>query len=109
MKESFDWTLQTIELLSELLGVLSKMVKAWDTFSSCGGDIGYFSDIDASPNISTYACRSLRAIKEAFEKLEDHRQRLLLLKERCYGFARAVSYNPFPLLMTNFSLGNEVR
>jgi hypothetical protein len=85
------------------------MVKAWDTFSSCGGDIGYFSDIDASPNISAYACRSLRAIKEAFEKLQDHQQTLLLLKERCYGSARAVSYNPFPLLMINFSLGYEVR
>jgi hypothetical protein len=107
VKKSYDWTLRTTELLSLLMGVLSETVKAWDRFNCLDGDIGYFSDIDASPNVSNPG-RSLRAIKEAFEKLRDHQHKLQRLKECCDGFAQAVSYNPLPLPMADL-LRNGVR
>jgi hypothetical protein len=85
MKESFDWALKTLELLCRLDGVLGDTVKAWESFNSPEGDIDYFSDITPS------AHRSLCAIQGDFRVLEGRQRRLLLLKNNCSEFSRAVS------------------
>ena len=78
MKRSFNWTLQTMDLLSELHGALSETVEEWNTFISLDTDVGYFSDLDEplsnSPEFryAAHAGRSLRSIKETFERLRNH-------------------------------------
>ena len=97
MQKSFDWTTQRLDLINELLHVLSRLVNEWDTFISPNGDIGYFSDLDEFPRNShesrELGCpsSSLRNIKQTFEKLEMHCQRLQSLKEslvREFGVVR---------------------
>jgi hypothetical protein len=88
MKESFDWALKTLELLRRLYGVLCDTVKAWEWFNSPNGDVNYFSDI--SPN----SHRSLCAMEGIFRQLEERQRRLLLLKNNCSEFSRAVSQMP---------------
>jgi len=71
-----------MELLSELLGVLSETIEEWNTFISPDSDVGYFSDLDQFPSYSLEfrqpadAGRSLRSIKETFERLQNHQQKL---------------------------------
>jgi hypothetical protein len=97
MKKSFNWTLQTMELLSELRGVLSETFEEWNTFISPDGDIGYFSDLDEFPNSPEFrhAGQSLRNIKEAFERLRNHRQKLVSLTDSLNKFSLAVRWSIF--------------
>ncbi|PSS22711.1 hypothetical protein M430DRAFT_16661 [Amorphotheca resinae ATCC 22711] len=90
IKKTFDWTQQIIELLSRVLGVLSGDIKCWERFKSPNGDIGYFSDIDSSPDAShrRRTRLSLRAINETFETLEGLQQKLLLLDKSCRNSAQ---------------------
>lgn len=87
MKTSFNWTLLRMDLLTELLGVLSGTVDEWNTFISSHGNVGYFSDLDEFASNSPkfrhpdHAGQSLRSIKEAFERLENHQQSLISLTE----------------------------
>jgi hypothetical protein len=87
MKTSCDWTRQRIQLLTELIDVLSGNIDQWDAFSSRDSDINYFSDIDKfSSNSSEFkqgccAGPSLRRINKTFKKFETHRQKLDSLKE----------------------------
>jgi hypothetical protein len=87
MKASFNWTLLRMDLLTKLLCVLSGTIDEWDTFISSHGDVGYFSDLDEfasnSPEFRRpdHAGQSLRSIKEAFERLKNHRRALVSLRE----------------------------
>ena len=85
MKESFDWALKTLDILHLLNSVLCDTVMAWKSFDSPGGDMDYFSDITPS------ARRSICAIQGIFRSLEGRQRRLLLLKDNCSEFSRAVS------------------
>ena len=91
VKKSFDWTHQTMELVSQLLDVLSETIKAWDIFNSSDGDIGYFSDIDSLDTPRFRTRLSLCAIKEIFEILEGLQRKLLFLEKSCRNSAEAVS------------------
>jgi hypothetical protein len=84
MKESFDWALKTMSLLRQLDGVLCDTVEAWESFSSCDEDLGYFGDISSSSH------RTLCAVKMIFRQLERNQRRLFLLKDSS-EFSRAVS------------------
>ena len=89
MQKAFDWTFQRIDLLSELIDVLSGTIDEWNTFISLNGDVGYFSDLDEFPRSTNsdefreLGCpgSSLRNIKQTFEKLKTYRQRLESLTE----------------------------
>jgi hypothetical protein len=89
MQRAFDWTFQRMDLLSELVDVLSGTIDEWNTFISPNGDVGYFSDLVDFPRSTNsrefreLGCpsSSLRNIKETFEKLKTHRQRLESLTE----------------------------
>jgi hypothetical protein len=84
MSNSFHWTRRRMDLLTKLVCVLSGTLCEWNTFISSNGDIGYFSDLDELPSGAPkwdYTSRWLRNIKQAFEKLENDRQRLITLKE----------------------------
>lgn len=87
MKIVFDWTLKRIELLSELIVLLSESIEQWNEFSSRDSGINYFSDIDKSSSNSPefrhgyHAGPPLRRINRTFKKFETHRQRLEALKE----------------------------
>jgi hypothetical protein len=85
MKESFDWALKAIDLLSRLSSILCDTVEAWKSFNSPEEDLRYFGDI--SPN----AHRSLDAIKLIFRQLQNNQRRLFLSKDYCSKFSRAVS------------------
>ena len=69
MKEAFNWTLQTMDLLRWLNSVLLDTVEAWKSFNSPNGDIIYFRNTDAaaiSPNTHCFltdshsVCNSVR-------------------------------------------------
>jgi len=94
LKETFDYTLKAIDLLSKLVAVLEKTIKAWQRFSSENGDIGYFLRINSTPDsdVSQRCVReSLVGINKSFETLEDLQQTLISLKKSCDDSAQAVS------------------
>ena len=72
---------------------LSETIEAWEGFNSSDGDIGYFSDIDCSPDAQQRRnCNeSIAAIKETFEILKNLQRRLVLLDKTCQNLAQAVS------------------
>jgi hypothetical protein len=100
-----------MELLSELHGVLSETYEEWNTFISPDADVGYFSDLDELPSNSpefrhaAHVGRSLRNIKETFERLRNHRQKLVSLTDSLTKFSLAVRWSIFgssgPLFVMN--------
>jgi hypothetical protein len=88
MKEAFDWSLQTKDLLRRLGAVLANTVEAWNSFNAPDEGIGYFYNGAA---ISPNAHRSLRAVKAIFRQLQGYQKRMSLLDQRCSDFSRAVS------------------
>ncbi len=110
MNTSFDWTRRRRDLLNKLLVVLSGTLREWETFISSDGDVGYFSDLDKfathSPEFhqSGHAVQSLRTIKQAFERLENARQRLSYLKESFSSDLSTVRcVNAFPFVSGGMS------
>jgi hypothetical protein len=88
MKNSFHWTWQRVELLSEFIDLLSVTLKQWNAFiSPDGGDINYFSDLYGVQSKSLgcrhnrHAIRSLSTTHKAFERLQTRLQRLELLRD----------------------------
>jgi hypothetical protein len=87
MKTFFAWTSHRVQLLSKLIGVLSRNIDKWDTFSSQDGNINYFSDIDKSAGKSPEfqhgcgAVPSLHRIDKTFQAFKAHKQELESLKE----------------------------
>lgn len=94
-----------MELISQLLDLLSRSINAWASFNSSNGDIGYFFDIISLP--LTAKCRareSLRAISDAFEDLKGLQQTLLLLENSCHRSAKAVRWNSLRRAYPLFSI-----
>jgi hypothetical protein len=77
--------METLTILSLLIGLLTKTVEVWEKFNRQDGDICYFSDIGESIS------GDLRAIKMEFEKLQDYQNTLQTTKQRCEDFLRDVS------------------
>jgi hypothetical protein len=120
VKKTYDWTQKTRELLNQLINVLSELTNEWEAFKSSDGDIRYFSDIrdvqstaqacsdpslysiedtpekifkDTNEEIRTsqdHTHRSLRAVKEMFEKLHILRQKLVALRNSSQNSAEDV-------------------
>ena len=101
-----------MELLSELHGVLSETFQEWNTFISPDADVGYFSDLDEPPSNSpkfrhaAHAGRSLRSIKETFERLRDHREKLVLLRDSLTKFSLAVRWSIFTFSRSLFAMND---
>jgi hypothetical protein len=99
MKRSFNWTLQTMDLLSELHSALSETYEEWNIFISPDADVSYFSNLDEPLNNSpefrhaAHAGRSLRSIKETFERLRNHQQKLVLLRDSLTKFSQTVRWS----------------
>jgi len=88
--------MKTIDLLSDLIAVLSKVVMEWENFNTSDGDLAYFSDLKSFPKGSRAPVRrSLGAIKRTFKELEKLREDLLVLGKSCSNKAEAVSYSSF--------------
>jgi len=101
-----------MELLNELHSVLSETYEEWNTFISPDADVGYFSDLDEFPSNSpefrhaAHAGRSLRNIKETFERLRNHRQKLVSLTDSLDNFSQAVRWSSSgsPFVMNDVTL-----
>ena len=81
-----------MDLVTELLDTLSGIIHEWNTFLAPGGDWVFFDALGRVPSNSAefnhpdYAAgRSLRSIKQTFERLENTRQRLLSLEKSLLG------------------------
>ena len=111
MKETYDWTQKTRELLSQLINLLSELINEWEAFKSSDGDILFFfalKDVQSTAQACSYpplrsikdtlekffkatnedirtsqdqSHRSLRSIKEMFDKLYILRQKLVALRD----------------------------
>jgi hypothetical protein len=82
-KEDFDWIVQSMDLILQLMPVLSETNKAWEDFISSGGDISYLQN-------TSYSQRSQQAFEsifQTFESLKVLQRRLHTLNERCRGAA----------------------
>jgi hypothetical protein len=88
-----------MELLNELLGVLSGTIEEWNTFISPDSDVDYFSDLVEFPSHSVEfrqpadAGRSLRSIKETFGRLRNHQRKLKSLTISMSRDFTVVGYN----------------
>ena len=88
--------MKTIDLLSDLIAVLSKAIMEWENFNASDGDLAYFSDLESYPEGSRAPVRgSLAAIERTFKELEKLREDLLDLGKSCSNNAEAVSYSFF--------------
>jgi hypothetical protein len=91
-KEMFDWNKKVMDLLEELLHILSESITSWDVFCSNSGDIGYFSNVTSSPPAQNRVMQSLRSIEAQFESLRTIQRQLLSYKERRQRSMDSVSY-----------------
>lgn len=100
LKEAFDWALQILNLLRKIDGVLSATLKAWQSFTSASGDIGYFRDLDATvKSRSTKARdRSLQNINAKFLRLEQYQDKIAVLNKSCSDYKETVSRTTSPSL-----------
>ncbi|QDS70487.1 hypothetical protein FKW77_010088 [Venturia effusa] len=85
--EAFDWYQRAIEILEELLSILSKSVIAWKKFRATDGDHRYFDDVGTTEQKRRNALRSLRAINETFDKLNLVFDDLVSSKQNCQQMA----------------------
>jgi hypothetical protein len=91
-----------MRLLRRLINTLSKYIEAWESFSGCEGDLGYFSDIMAAMDQSSGQARlSIEVIKQAFVTLQHRKQELSRLEDLCKNSAQIVSQTP--VFRTTFS------
>lgn len=82
LKEKFELTVRTIELLRTLRGELSEVTGAWHKFSCPNGDIHYFASFEQSHS-PRVGLGSVRVVKETFDKLEGLNEKLRLLEDKC--------------------------
>ena len=88
--------MKTIDLLSDLKAVLSKVITEWESFNAPDGDLAYFSDLESFPEKSRAPVRrSLGAIKGTFKELGKLREDLLDVEKSCSNDAEAVSLSFF--------------
>jgi len=108
LKEAFDWALQILSLLRRLDGVLSATMKVWQSFSSVGGDIGYFfespcADSAAKSKSISARYRSLQNISARFGQLEEYQAKIAVLNKSCEDYQESVSWAAFlPLFQVDF-------
>jgi hypothetical protein len=96
-KETYDWNIKTIDLLSDITAVLSKAIMEWKRFNAPNGDLAYFSDLESFPNMSrSHIIKWLVAIKRTFEELENLQEDLLALEKACSNDAEAVGHSTLP-------------
>lgn len=95
MKAAFDWALQMMGLLRRIYDVLSATVKAWRTFQSPDGDIGYFIDLElhVASRTTKRRYRSLQNLKAMFRQLEEYQEKLFTLNNSCLEYQGTVSPN----------------
>ena len=100
MKRSFDWTHSRMELITEILDILSELIQEWNTFISPDSDFGYFSDFYESAfdllesDSRVHAVRSFRNTRETFGRLQSHQQKLRSLIAKLTRDLEAVRYRP---------------
>lgn len=106
LKEAFDWALQILSLLRRLDGVLSATVKAWQSFTSAGGDIGYFHDPCTDATVKSQSVkarhRSLQNIHAKFRRLEEYQSKIAVLNKSCEDYQGTVSRSPPQLIELSF-------
>jgi hypothetical protein len=106
LKEAFDWALQLLNLLRRLGAVLLATVKAWQSFASPGGDIGYFHDpcVDAAVKSKSIKARdrSLQNIHAKFRRLEEYQGKITVLTKSCENYQETVSRASPRLFRMNF-------
>lgn len=84
-------------LLDRVSGVLADTVEAWETFKKRDfKEMGYSRNSKALNII--HALKSLKAIRNTFQELQNHQKRLKRISESCSGFSKRVSYVIFPAL-----------
>ncbi|KAH4818761.1 hypothetical protein HBH61_036980 [Parastagonospora nodorum] len=86
-----SWTRSMLQVLRQLLRTIRETIKAWETFISDNGDIGYFSDLLSTPGISpTRTLRTLHQIHGAFDDLKSFHGSLLNIQEEYEKLERAL-------------------
>jgi len=88
---TFDWTRQTIKLLSKLQDSLSGTIQFWQRFNDDNGDIGYFVSGQSSAASQDRILLSLGAINKTFEMLQELQKILDRTSATCRDYANAVS------------------
>ncbi|KAH4416864.1 hypothetical protein HBH92_059580 [Parastagonospora nodorum] len=86
-----SWIRSMLQVLRQLLRTIRETIKAWETFKSDNGDIGYFSDLVSTPGVSaTRILRTLHQIHAAFDDLKDFHEKMLDIQEEYEKLERAL-------------------
>jgi len=86
-----SWTRTMLQILRQLLRTTRETIKAWDTFISNNGDIGYFSDLISTPSASAKRIqRALHLVHAAVDDLKSFNGNLLDIQEECEKLERAL-------------------
>jgi hypothetical protein len=78
LRELFDWTIQTMQLLRQLRERFARTTQAWARFSSLDGDHSFFADIRDPRSLL-----ALDTLHVSFQDLEDLQQELASLDKSC--------------------------
>jgi hypothetical protein len=85
IQETFNWTVQTTELISRLDHRLSSTIEAWKMFNAADGDFRYFTGMSQQR-----ARLYLPEIKVAFEGLQALHIVLVNLEKSCHQSMKLV-------------------
>jgi hypothetical protein len=103
-----QWESRTFDLLKRLLGNLSNLLVVWDRFSGPNGDIHYFTDLrTASPRTRTHISGLLVGIAEKFAELEDLKQKLKELEDRCRTYQADSQHNERVLMVLSHQISHR--
>ncbi|KAH3954660.1 hypothetical protein HBI81_077250 [Parastagonospora nodorum] len=79
-----SWTRTMLQILRQLLRAIRETIKAWETFISNNGDIGYFTDLISAPSASAKRIqRALHLIHTAVDDMKSFNGKLLDIQEEC--------------------------
>ncbi|KAH6138817.1 hypothetical protein HBI55_126120 [Parastagonospora nodorum] len=79
-----SWTRTMLQILRQLLRTIRETIKAWETFISNDGDIGYFTDLISAPSASAKRIqRALHLIHTAVDDMKSFNGKLLDIQEEC--------------------------
>jgi len=95
IQETFDWTVQTVKLISRLDHRLSWTIEAWERFNAADGDFRYFCGIHSMPNLSQQRAHLyLPEIKETYKRLKALHRDLVNLENMCDKSMKLVRVAP---------------
>ncbi len=98
VKKCFDWTLNSRQLVSDVIVLHTEWMAAWDRFS--GAEHGHIAYFRGGTHETPENVRLLDEIRDNFELIRDLKTDLETMKDRCNDYYKDVCSSPSLFLLS---------